>query len=51
MKDLFGFETQGVNYDSYRPRYPPTMINRLMESIRDKNQYLDVATGTGQLLL
>lgn len=51
MKDLFGFETQGVNYDAYRPKYPSAMINRLIESIRDKNQYLDVATGTGQLLL
>jgi len=50
-KDLFGFETQGSNYDVYRPKYPPAMIGNLVENIRDRNRYLDVATGTGQLLL
>lgn len=48
--DAFGFKTQGINYDKFRPRYPPSFIERCLSSIKHKNRYLDVATGTGQLL-
>lgn len=48
--DAFGFKTQGVNYDKFRPRYPSSFIDRCLSSLKHKNRYLDVATGTGQLL-
>lgn len=48
--DIFGFNTQGVNYDKFRPRYPLTFIQKILGVIKNKNRYLDIATGTGQLL-
>ncbi|KAM3142843.1 hypothetical protein pb186bvf_004906 [Paramecium bursaria] len=46
-KDLFGHDTQGVNYDTYRPTYP----DKAIENIRFTNNenYIDIAAGTGQL--
>lgn len=49
-KDLFGFETQGKKYDIYRPKYPPQLLKQLIEKTKGRNRYLDVATGTGQIL-
>jgi ubiquinone/menaquinone biosynthesis C-methylase UbiE len=48
--DVFGFNTQGVNYDKFRPRYPSSFIQKCLSSIKHRNKYLDIATGTGQLL-
>jgi ubiquinone/menaquinone biosynthesis C-methylase UbiE len=48
--DIFGFSTQGVNYDKFRPRYPDSFVQKCLTTIKNKNKYLDVATGTGQLL-
>jgi hypothetical protein len=48
--DAFGFKTQGINYDKFRPRYPPSFITNCLAAIKHKNRYLDVATGTGILL-
>jgi len=47
--DIFGFETQGINYDKFRPRYPHSFYSNLTH-LAHKNRYLDIATGTGQLL-
>jgi hypothetical protein len=48
--DIFGFATQGINYDKFRPKYPPFFYNNSLNLIKHKNRYMDVATGTGQLL-
>lgn len=49
-KDLFGYQNQGVKYDIYRPRYPPDMLNKALSKVKGRNRYIDVATGTGQIL-
>lgn len=49
-KDLFGFKNQGINYDVFRPIYPIHMLNKMMEKVKNRNRYIDVATGTGQIL-
>jgi hypothetical protein len=48
--DNFGFETQGKNYEKFRPKYPPCLYHHTLEKIKGRNKYLDVAMGTGQLL-
>ncbi len=48
--DRFGFKTQGSNYELYRPKYTAAMIEDTLKRVKNKNKYLDVATGTGQLL-
>jgi ubiquinone/menaquinone biosynthesis C-methylase UbiE len=48
--DIFGFKNQGINYDKFRPRYPSVFIDRYLKNTKHKNRYLDIATGTGQLL-
>jgi ubiquinone/menaquinone biosynthesis C-methylase UbiE len=47
--DIFGFKTQGVNYDKFRPRYPQQFLSRYF-ALQGRQRYLDIATGTGQLL-
>ncbi|KRX01378.1 hypothetical protein PPERSA_01281 [Pseudocohnilembus persalinus] len=51
-QDLFGFNDQGINYDQARPVYPSKFIQQIQDSIpqKQKTNYLDIATGTGQLL-
>jgi ubiquinone/menaquinone biosynthesis C-methylase UbiE len=49
-KDLFGYENQGKKYDLYRPQYPKTLLEALIKRIKHRNRYIDVATGTGQIL-
>ena len=49
-KDLFGFDTQGAKYDQFRPKYPSTFLGRTLNRVPIKNKYLDIATGTGQIL-
>lgn len=49
-KDLFGYANQGVNYDIYRPTYSPQLLSKALAKLKAKNKYLDIATGTGQIL-
>ena len=49
-KDLFGFENQGKKYDLYRPRYPKNILQRSLANLKGHSRYLDIATGTGQIL-
>lgn len=49
-QDLFGFESQGIKYDIYRPKYPNSMLTKMVARLKNKNRYLDVATGTGQII-
>ncbi len=51
-KDLFGYDTQGKLYDTFRPRYPQSQLSSTLSHLPSKlrNRYLDIATGTGQLL-
>jgi methylase of polypeptide subunit release factors len=49
-KDLFGFVTQGLNYELFRPKYPGALLGECLRGLKMKNNYLDVATGTGQVL-
>ena len=49
-KDLFGFENQGIKYDLYRPRYPSNLLNKAVKNLKNHSRYLDIATGTGQIL-
>lgn len=49
-KDLFGFDTQGKKYDQFRPKYPKNFLLKVLEKVKNKNRYLDIATGTGQIL-
>jgi ubiquinone/menaquinone biosynthesis C-methylase UbiE len=48
--DNFGFKTQGINYDAFRPKYPASLFLNTLNKLPKKNKYLDVAMGTGQLL-
>lgn len=48
-RDLFGFDTQGENYDIYRPRYPVELIQDIKNFCGKKENYLDVASGTGKM--
>jgi ubiquinone/menaquinone biosynthesis C-methylase UbiE len=49
-KDLFSFDTQGQHYHTYRPNYPKSLVSELINGVNEKNSYIDVAVGTGQLL-
>lgn len=49
-KDLFGFDKQGTNYQKYRPKYSKTILEKSIQSLTNKNRYLDIAVGTGQIL-
>ena len=49
--DNFGFTNQGMNYQKFRPKYPQCLYNHTLDKIKHRNRYLDVAIGTGQLLL
>jgi ubiquinone/menaquinone biosynthesis C-methylase UbiE len=47
---LWEHNTQGINYDRYRPYYPTGLTNKVVPESGQNRAYLDVATGTGQLL-
>ena len=49
-KDLFGFQNQGTKYDTFRPRYPKNHLEYAISKLKLKSKYLDIATGTGQIL-
>jgi|JI6StandDraft_1071083.scaffolds.fasta_scaffold25559_5 hypothetical protein len=49
-KDLFGFVTQGINYELFRPRYPQALLGECLLGLKFRDTYLDVGTGTGQVL-
>ena len=48
-KDFFAF-TQGSKYEKFRPKYPSNFLTKTLNRVPVKNKYLDIATGTGQLL-
>ncbi len=49
--DLFGDKkNQGASYEKFRPKYPQTFVDQILNTVGHKRHYLDVATGTGQLL-
>lgn len=48
-KDPFGFDTQGQNYDIYRPKYPAKFVEDIKTFTEEKGTYLDLAAGTGIL--
>jgi len=41
---------QGTQYEGYRPTYPNVLLEKILSQTKNRNNYLDVATGTGQLL-
>lgn len=41
---------QGALYEGYRPTYPNVLLEKILSQTKNRNNYLDVATGTGQLL-
>lgn len=47
---MWEHKTQGVNYDRYRPSYPSSIVSLVNPEPERRSAYLDVATGTGQLL-
>ncbi len=48
--DPFGVrDNQADAYDRLRPRYTYKFINRLCSSLKKKESYCDIATGTGLL--
>ena len=49
-KDLFGFKSQGVHYDAFRPKYPKSQLLHSLSKLKRKSKYLDIATGTGKIL-
>ena len=49
-EDPFGFKTQGQNYEQHRPEYPSQIIDSIHTNLKGNDKYLDVATGTGQIL-
>lgn len=50
MTGLWEHKTQGINYDRYRPYYPSDLTSKVLPASGSGSSYLDVATGTGQLL-
>jgi 2-polyprenyl-3-methyl-5-hydroxy-6-metoxy-1,4-benzoquinol methylase len=44
-------ESGGDAYSKYRPEYPKFLFNKLESICKDKESYLDIASGTGQLFL
>jgi len=49
-KDLFSQENGGQSYDDFRPTYPKEIIQQVADISKGKQNYLDIATGTGQIL-
>ena len=49
--DIWRFTTQGINYERYRPQYPQELRENAIEELPSKNKYLDIAVGTGKVLL
>jgi hypothetical protein len=50
--DLFSFKNQGGDaYSKYRPEYPEHIYDKLITLCKGKQNYLDIAAGTGQFFL
>ena len=49
-KDIFGFENQGAKYEKYRIDFPPKFLEQALQKVSNKNNYLDIGTGTGKVL-
>lgn len=49
--DIFGFQTQGINYEKFRPEYPSELCSDALQRLESKERYLDIAVGTGKILL
>ena len=50
-KDFFSGGNGGELYENFRPKYPREFIDSLNEFGKDNSNYLDIACGTGQILL
>ncbi|EAR92954.1 embryo-abundant protein, putative (macronuclear) [Tetrahymena thermophila SB210] len=50
QKDLFGHSNQGENYDKFRPVYPQEFFDQILKHAVDRENFVDIACGTGQLL-
>ena len=37
----------GVSYEGFRPKYPQELIDTTLKKVKNFNNFLDVATGTG----
>lgn len=49
--DSFAFKgTQGAYYDKFRPKVPSELLLDHLDKVSGRNRYLDVATGTGQII-
>ena len=49
-QDLFRFSNQGIKDGIYRPKYTAGMLSKMVSRLKNRNKYLDVATGTGQII-
>jgi len=50
MNSISLFNISGENYNQFRPKYPKKILSQIHNlDIKTKNNYLDIATGTGQL--
>jgi SAM-dependent methyltransferase len=50
--DLFSYKDQGGEmYSKFRPEYPECLYEKLISLCKGKQNYLDIAAGTGQLFL
>lgn len=49
--DIWSFKTQGINYEKFRPEYPLELRSDALEPLQNKQNYLDIAVGTGKILL
>jgi len=50
IKDVFSYPNQSKYYAKYRPTYPKQLIDNLHKLFQNKKRYLDIATGSGQIL-
>lgn len=49
-KDLFGDRLfQGSNYAKFRPNYPDEFYKTIYEKTTERENYIDIGCGTGQL--
>ena len=49
VDDPFGYSNQGENYDIFRPKYPDSFIQIIIQNTKNKDNYIDIASGTGIL--
>jgi ubiquinone/menaquinone biosynthesis C-methylase UbiE len=47
--DLFGHSGQAEMYRNFRPIYTPAIVENVLANVRERDIYIDVACGSGQL--